>query len=57
MVQAFVSLGVEKVRLTGGEPLLRTGLVEMVRELATMRTTYLPDGTFADGMERRSISH
>jgi len=50
MVQAFVALGVEKVRLTGGEPLLRSGLVEMVRELAAMRTAYLPDGTFADGM-------
>jgi len=32
MVGLFVSLGVEKVRLTGGEPLLRSGLVEMVRE-------------------------
>lgn len=50
MVRAFVALGVEKVRLTGGEPLLRSGLVEMVRELAAMRTAYLPDGTFADGM-------
>jgi GTP 3',8-cyclase len=45
MVQLFVSLGVEKVRLTGGEPLLRSGLVEMVQKLATMRTAYLPDGT------------
>jgi cyclic pyranopterin phosphate synthase len=47
MVRLFVSLGVEKVRLTGGEPLLRSGLVEMVRELAAMRTAYLPDGRFA----------
>src|SRR3981189_681004 len=46
MVRLFVSLGVEKVRLTGGEPLLRSGLVEMVRELAGMRTAYLPAGTF-----------
>jgi GTP 3',8-cyclase len=46
MVRQFVSLGVEKVRLTGGEPLLRSGLVEMVRELSAMRTAYLPDGTF-----------
>ena len=45
MVRLFVSLGVEKIRLTGGEPLLRSGLVEMVQELATMRTAYLPDGT------------
>lgn len=45
MVSRFVALGVEKVRLTGGEPLLRSGLVEMVAELAKMRTAYLPDGT------------
>jgi GTP 3',8-cyclase len=50
MVQAFVALGIEKIRLTGGEPLLRSGLLEMVREVAKMRTAYLPDGTFADGM-------
>ena len=48
MVRIFVSLGVEKIRLTGGEPLLRAGLVEMVQELATMRTAYLPDGTASD---------
>lgn len=45
MVRRFVALGIEKVRLTGGEPLLRHGLVEMVGELAKMRTAYLPDGT------------
>ena len=45
MVRVFISLGIEKVRLTGGEPLLRSGLVEMVEELSRMRTAYLPDGT------------
>jgi cyclic pyranopterin phosphate synthase len=45
MVRRFVALGVEKVRLTGGEPLLRHGLVEMVSELAKMRTAYAADGT------------
>ncbi len=49
MVRIFVSLGVEKIRLTGGEPLLRSGLVEMVSELAKMRTAYLPDGTPTNG--------
>jgi cyclic pyranopterin phosphate synthase len=44
MVRVFVALGIEKVRLTGGEPLLRAGLVEMVRELARMRTAFHPDG-------------
>jgi len=38
MAALFVGLGITKVRLTGGEPLLRKGLVEMVRELALMRT-------------------
>jgi cyclic pyranopterin phosphate synthase len=45
MVRLMVSLGIEKVRLTGGEPLLRTGLVEMVDELAQLRTAYHPDGS------------
>jgi cyclic pyranopterin phosphate synthase len=55
MVRQFVSLGVEKVRLTGGEPLLRSGLVEMVRELATMRTAYLPDGSLVGETEREGL--
>ena len=45
MVRLMVSLGIEKVRLTGGEPLLRSGLVEMVAELAQLRTAYRRDGT------------
>jgi GTP 3',8-cyclase len=38
LIRLFVSLGISKVRLTGGEPLLRRGLVDMVKELATWRT-------------------
>jgi GTP 3',8-cyclase len=38
---AFVELGVEKLRITGGEPLVRRGLPELVRMLAALRT---PDG-------------
>jgi GTP 3',8-cyclase len=38
VVRLFVGLGIEKVRLTGGEPLLRNGLVEFVRDLAALRT-------------------
>ena len=45
MVRILVSLGIEKVRLTGGEPLLRNGLVDMVAELAKLRTAYRHDGT------------
>ena len=38
LIRTFVDLGIEKVRLTGGEPLLRKDLLEMVRELSTWRT-------------------
>jgi cyclic pyranopterin phosphate synthase len=38
IVRIFVELGIEKVRLTGGEPLLRKGLLELVRELSKSRT-------------------
>src|SRR5439155_23692682 len=34
LVDVFVGLGVDKVRLTGGEPLLRRDLPELVRLLA-----------------------
>jgi GTP 3',8-cyclase len=38
MARVFVGLGITKIRLTGGEPLLRKGLVDMVRELGLMQT-------------------
>jgi cyclic pyranopterin phosphate synthase len=50
LIRIFVSLGIEKVRLTGGEPLLRKGLLEMVRELAKMRTSFAPDGSPLDSI-------
>ncbi|MEO5340525.1 MAG: GTP 3',8-cyclase MoaA [Magnetococcus sp. MYC-9] len=34
LVRIFLELGIERVRLTGGEPLLRRNLVDLVRELA-----------------------
>src|SRR6516225_6973218 len=37
MVRVLVGMGITKVRLTGGEPLLRNGVVEFVRELAKLR--------------------
>lgn len=37
-VEAFGALGVRKVRLTGGEPLLRGGLTELVERLAKNST-------------------
>lgn len=41
LARAFVSHGVRKIRLTGGEPLLRKNLEELVAQLAGLRT---PDG-------------
>lgn len=38
MMRLFVSQGIEKVRITGGEPLLRHGVVDFVGELAKLRT-------------------
>jgi cyclic pyranopterin phosphate synthase len=37
MARVLVGMGVTKIRLTGGEPLLRKGVVEFVRELAQFR--------------------
>ncbi|WP_433705205.1 GTP 3',8-cyclase MoaA [Paraburkholderia sacchari] len=34
LVRAFVALGVEKIRITGGEPLLRRGLESFIEKLA-----------------------
>jgi cyclic pyranopterin phosphate synthase len=42
---AFVALGVEKLRITGGEPLVRRGLPELIRMLAVLRT---PGGAALD---------
>jgi cyclic pyranopterin phosphate synthase len=37
MARVLVGMGITKIRLTGGEPLLRKGVVEFVRELAKLR--------------------
>src|SRR5882672_5277867 len=39
MARVLVALGIQKIRITGGEPLLRKGVVEFVRDLAKLRTT------------------
>jgi GTP 3',8-cyclase len=38
MIRVFVHLGIQKVRLTGGEPLLRKDIVPLVERLAELRT-------------------
>ena len=36
LAEIFVELGIRKIRLTGGEPLLRPGLLDIVRRLAQL---------------------
>ena len=38
MGRIFAALGIKKIRLTGGEPLLRNGVIDFVRELAKLRS-------------------
>ncbi|WP_342119664.1 GTP 3',8-cyclase MoaA [Pseudoduganella sp. OTU4001] len=45
VAHSFVRLGVDKIRLTGGEPLLRKDLPQLVERLAALRT---PDGRALD---------
>jgi cyclic pyranopterin phosphate synthase len=47
MARVLVGMGITKVRLTGGEPLLRKGVVEFVRELAKLRPQGLKPASFA----------
>ena len=38
MARVMAGLGIQKIRLTGGEPLLRKGLVDFVRDLSELRS-------------------
>ena len=40
LIALFVSLGVEKIRLTGGEPLLRAGLLDLLAEVAALEPAF-----------------
>jgi cyclic pyranopterin phosphate synthase len=44
MIKLFVALGIEKIRLTGGEPLLRDGLSDLVREIAQLQPAFAESG-------------
>src|SRR5450631_2831573 len=48
MARVLVGMGINKVRLTGGEPLLRKGVVEFVRELAKLRPQGLEPTSSSD---------
>ena len=51
MARVLVGMGIRKIRLTGGEPLLRKGVVEFVRELAGIR------GSSHVSQNRRDVGH
>jgi GTP 3',8-cyclase len=38
MARILAGLGIKKIRLTGGEPLLRKGIIDFVRDLARLRS-------------------
>lgn len=39
LARLFIRLGVQKIRLTGGEPLLRRGIEQLIERLAKLETT------------------
>ena len=41
--EIFVSLGIEKIRLTGGEPMLRRDIETIIRKLSRLKTSGLQD--------------
>src|SRR5579864_696609 len=47
MARVLVGMGISKIRLTGGEPLLRNGVVDFVRELAKLRPQGLKPASFS----------
>src|SRR5579864_1193537 len=48
MTRVLVGMGITKVRLTGGEPLLRKGVVDFVRDLAQLRR---PNGSKGEPLD------
>ncbi len=48
MARVLVGMGITKIRLTGGEPLLRKGVVEFVSQLSQLRR---PNGNGADPLD------
>jgi GTP 3',8-cyclase len=48
MARVLVGMGITKIRLTGGEPLLRKGVVEFVRDLENIRRS---NGSVSDPLD------
>ncbi len=69
LAEQFVELGVKKIRLTGGEPLVRKGIVSLCERIASLpglrelvlttngsQLKHYADGLFAAGVKRLNIS-
>ena len=41
---SFITLGVEKIRLTGGEPLLRKNIENLIKKLVHLKTSSVCPG-------------
>ena len=54
LTKIFVDLGVERVRLTGGEPLLRRDLTEIVEDLSKLDLKDIPLTTNAHFLEEKA---
>ena len=55
LAEIFVGLGIEQIRLTGGEPLVRRNLEQLVRLLAALPPDYLFDGDRLRGLYVRAM--
>ena len=59
MARVLAGMGITKIRLTGGEPLLRNGIVEFVRELSKLQPqgTKPPSSTGGNGTAKSEPFH
>ena len=54
--EIFVSLGIQKIRLTGGEPMLRRDIETIISKLAKLKTPVSDKLRFVDDVPEKSPS-
>src|ERR1700694_1021266 len=52
--EIFVELGIEKIRLTGGEPMMRQDIETIIAKLAKLKRPMSDKFQFVDGSEQKS---
>lgn len=55
--ELFVSLGIEKIRLTGGEPLLRRDIAELVQKLSSLKPQLKDLAITTNGFKLSSVAN